>query len=168
MVPESACIPIPSEVTLLFSGFAVSQHLMGFWAAVLAATAGNVAGSLIAYAVGRSRLLARVPGARRALARYEGTLRDHELRKVFLARLMPLARTFISLPAGARQVPLGPFIAVTAAGCCLWAAGFVLIGVLSGTAWSAVSSVIGQIVLGVAGLLVLGWALRRLQGRRRR
>ena len=63
MVPESACIPVPSEVTLLFSGFAVSQHWMSLPLAVLAATAGNVVGSLIAYAVGASRLLDRLPGS---------------------------------------------------------------------------------------------------------
>ena len=61
MVPESACIPVPSEVTLLFSGFAVSQHWMSFPLAVLAATAGNLLGSLIAYAVGASRLLDAIP-----------------------------------------------------------------------------------------------------------
>ena len=67
MVPESACIPVPSEVTLLFSGFAVSQHLMSLWLAVLAATTGNVVGSLIAYAIGGTDLLTRIPGANRVL-----------------------------------------------------------------------------------------------------
>src|SRR5262249_62139581 len=51
MVPESACIPVPSEETLLFSGFAVSQGWMSFWLAVLAATAGNLVGALIAYGI---------------------------------------------------------------------------------------------------------------------
>ncbi len=58
MVPESACIPVPSEVTLLFSGFAVHQGWMSLPLAVLAATAGNVVGSLVAYGVGASRVLA--------------------------------------------------------------------------------------------------------------
>ncbi len=55
MVPESACIPIPSELTLLFSGFAVHQGWMSLPAAVLAATAGNLVGSLLAYALGASQ-----------------------------------------------------------------------------------------------------------------
>jgi membrane protein DedA with SNARE-associated domain len=55
MVPESACIPVPSEVTLLFSGFAVSQHWMSFWLAVVAATAGNVVGSLVGCGVRAGR-----------------------------------------------------------------------------------------------------------------
>jgi membrane protein YqaA with SNARE-associated domain len=54
MVPESACIPIPSEVTLLFSGFAVSQGWMSFVLAVVAATAGNVIGAVLAYALGQA------------------------------------------------------------------------------------------------------------------
>ena len=54
MVPESACIPVPSEVTLMCAGFAVRSGLMPFWLAVLAATAGNLVGSLIAYGVGRA------------------------------------------------------------------------------------------------------------------
>ena len=54
MVPESACVPVPSEITLLFSGFAVHQGWMSLPLAVLAATAGNLAGSLVAYSIGAS------------------------------------------------------------------------------------------------------------------
>ena len=115
MVPESACIPVPSEVTLLFSGFAVSQNLMSLPLAILAATAGNLVGSLIAYAIGATHVLDQVPGARALLARSDRMLDDRGMRAVFIARLLPLARTFVSLPAGARRLPLAPFIALTAA-----------------------------------------------------
>jgi membrane protein DedA with SNARE-associated domain len=166
MVPESACIPVPSEVTLLFSGFAVSQHWMTFWLAVLAATAGNVVGSLLAYGLGATNLVARIPGARALVRRWEHTLEDRALRAVFIARLLPLARTFVSLPAGARRVPLLPFVALTTAGCALWAVAFVLLGVLSGSAWAAVSSVLGKVLLG-AGLALLAWLAFRATERRR-
>src|SRR5919108_6186034 len=125
MVPESACIPVPSEVTLFFSGFAVHEGWMSFPLAVLAATAGNLVGSLLAYGVGASRIAARLPGANKVLNRWENLLDKHGLRAVFIARLLPLARTFVSLPAGARHVRLIPFIVLTAAGCALWAAGLV-------------------------------------------
>ena len=118
MVPESACIPVPSEVTLLFSGFAVSQHWMSLPLAVLAATAGNLLGSLIAYGLGASRVLDSVPGVGALAARSEQLLERHGTRAVFFARLLPLARTFVSLPAGARRVPLLPFVALTTLGCC--------------------------------------------------
>src|ERR1700685_4516010 len=102
MVPESACIPVPSEVTLLFSGFAISQGWMSLPLAVAAATGGNVLGSLIAYALGATGLLQRVPLAGGAVQRSENLLGERPLRSVFTARLLPLARTFVSLAAGRR------------------------------------------------------------------
>jgi membrane protein DedA with SNARE-associated domain len=119
MVPESACVPIPSEVTLLFSGFAVNQGWMSLPLAVLAATAGNLVGSLLAYGLGASRLIERVPVARSAPRRWDGLLARHGTRAVFLARLLPLARTFVSLPAGARRIRLGTFVARAS---CAWRA----------------------------------------------
>lgn len=147
MVPESACIPVPSEVTLLFSGFAVSQHWMSLPLAVLAATAGNLLGSLIAYGLGASRLLDGVPGVGALAARSEQLLERHGTRAVFFARLLPLARTFVSLPAGARRVPLLQFVALTTLGCAIWAGLFIAVGLLSGTAWQAVDSVLGRALL---------------------
>jgi membrane protein DedA with SNARE-associated domain len=147
---------VPSEVTLLFSGFGVSQHWMSFWLAVLAATAGNVVGSLIAYGIGATRLVDRIPGTGALMRRWEHTFDESGLRAVFVARLLPLARTFVSLPAGARHVPLVPFILLTTIGCGLWAAAFVLIGLLSGSAWGAVSSVLGKLLL-ATGLALLAW-----------
>src|SRR6202020_1868051 len=91
MVPESACIPIPSELTLLFSGFAVHQGWMSLPAAVLAATAGNVVGSLLAYALGASGMLAGVPLLGTALRRWEGVIERHGTRAGFTARMLPLA-----------------------------------------------------------------------------
>jgi membrane protein DedA with SNARE-associated domain len=156
MVPESACIPIPSELTLLFSGFAVSQGWMSFTLAVLAATAGNLVGSLLAYWLGASGALARVPGARVVIGRWEGLIEEHGDRAVFIARLLPLARTFVSLPAGARRIPLGRFVVLTIAGCLLWAVAFVLIGMLTNTAWASINSVAGRVLLvvGVAALII--------------
>jgi membrane protein DedA with SNARE-associated domain len=164
MVPESACIPVPSEVTLIFSGVAVHQGWMSFPLAVLAATAGNLVGSLGAYGLGASRVLTRVPGLRVPLARWEGLFERHGMRAVFIGRLLPLARTFVSLPAGARRVPLLPFVALTAAGCALWAVAFVLIGLVSGTAWGAVSSILGKVLLG-AGIALAAWFAYRASHR---
>ena len=165
MVPESACIPVPSELTLVFSGFAVHEGWMTFELAVLAATAGNVVGSLLAYGLGASRALDRVSAARRLLRRWEGLLDQHGLRAVFIARLLPLARTFVSLPAGARRVPLGPFVALTTIGCALWAAAFVLVGVVAGSGWAAVSSALGRILLVVGFVMIVMTLARRGRGR---
>ena len=62
----------------------------------------------------------------------------------------------MSLPAGARHVPLGPFTVLTTIGCGIWAAAFVLIGVVSGSAWASISSVLGKVLLAV-GLALLAW-----------
>jgi membrane protein DedA with SNARE-associated domain len=163
MVPESACIPVPSEVTLLFSGFAVHQGWMSFPLAVLAATAGNLVGSLLAYGLGASGLIPRVPVARAVLPRWESFIDRYGTRAVFTARLLPLARTFISLPAGARRVRLVPFTLLTAIGCALWAAGLVFLGLLAGAAWTTIDSITGRVLL-VIGLAVIGLSLF---GRRR-
>lgn len=164
MIPESACIPIPSEVTLIFSGVAVHQGWMSFPLAVLAATAGNLVGSLLAYGVGASGVLAGTPLVGTALHRWEGLIERHGTRAVLTARLMPLARTFVSLPAGARGVPLAPFVALTALGSALWAVAFILVGMLAGAAWVEVSSLLGRVLL-VLGVVVVAFTL--LHGRDR-
>ena len=161
MVPESACIPVPSEVTLLFSGFAVHQGWMSFPLAVLAATAGNVVGSLLAYGLGASRLPGRVPIARTALRRWEGLLERHGTRAVFIARLLPLARTFVSLPAGARHVRLIPFVALTTIGCLIWAVAFVVTGLVVGSAWASVGSTLGRALLALGVVTVALSVMRR-------
>ncbi len=165
MVPESACVPIPSEVTLIFSGVAVHQGWMSFALAVLAATAGNLTGSLLAYALGASGALAGVPVVGEVLRRWEVLLDSRGVRAVFTARLMPLARTFVSLPAGARRVPLVPFVLLTTLGCALWAVAFVVVGLLAGAAWGEVSSILGRVLLAIGVALLAASVLR---GRRRR
>ncbi len=159
MVPESACIPVPSEVTLLFAGFAVGEGWMSFPLAVLAATAGNLLGSLLAYGLGASGALERLPGAEGLLERSGSLLERYgPMRAVFVARLLPLARTFISLPAGAQGVPLVGFVLLTTAGCALWAIAFVLAGLLAGTAWTAVGGTLSWPLLGL-GIAVVAFAV---------
>ena len=137
MVPESACIPIPSQVTLLSSGLAVSQHWMSLPLAIVAATAGNLIGSLIAYALGATQWLNGAPGVRRSAA----LLDRHGLKAIFIARLLPLARTFRLAAGGGAAYAAGPVHRADDAGCAIWAAAFVFLGMLTGT---ALSSAIGR------------------------
>jgi membrane protein DedA with SNARE-associated domain len=160
MVPESACVPLPSEVTLLFSGFAIHQGWMNLPLAVLAATAGNLVGSLLAYSIGATHLVGRLPLTRAILSRWDALLERHGTRAILIARLLPLARTFVSLPAGARRVPLMPFIVLTTAGCALWALGLTLGGIIAASAWATVDSIIGRAFLAL-GLLTLAATLLR-------
>jgi len=154
MIPESACVPIPSEVTLMTAGFAVHQGWMAFWVSIAAATAGNLLGSLLAYLIGRSTArTSRSSWTGRALERGGAAIERHGTRAIFLARLMPLARTFVSLPAGRLRVPLMPFVVLTALGCALWSVAFVSLGDVLGEGWRAGTATVGPPLL-IAGVAV--------------
>ena len=79
---------------------------------------------------------------------------------VFVARLLPLARSFVSLPAGHLRVRLSSFVALTVAGCAIWSLAFVLAGALAGGAWASVADVAGRASAAVAVLVLLACASR--------
>jgi membrane protein DedA with SNARE-associated domain len=156
MIPESACIPLPSEATLIAAGVGVQHGWLSLSGAIAAATAGNLGGSLIAYGLGRSRLLDQAPErARSVLGRCERLLARRGNSAVFIARLLPLARTFISLPAGAAAVPLRLFIPLTIAGCAIWSTALILAGAAG---WQEAAHTIGD-VLAMVVVLVLACGL---------
>jgi membrane protein DedA with SNARE-associated domain len=164
MVPESACIPVPSEVTLMCAGFAVRSGSMPFWIAVLAATGGNLVGSLIAYGVGRAGSNREIgPRAGRAFASCNRLFDRYGPRAVFVARLMPLARSFISLPAGYARVAPGPFAAMAIAGCAIWAIAFVALGVVAGAGWEQLSGTVSTLLLALTAVAVASWLLLQQQ-----
>jgi membrane protein DedA with SNARE-associated domain len=160
MIPESACIPVPSEVTLMAAGFGVHEGAVGLPAAVAAATLGNLIGSLIAYGAGRFLTLPSA-AARRSDALFE----RHGSSAVFIGRLLPLVRSFISVPAGHARVPVPLFVVLTVAGCAIWSVAFVLAGAWTGAAWHAVAGTVGHVMLAL-GILTLLWlaARRPLRG----
>lgn len=148
------------------AGFAVGQGWMPFWAAVLAASVGNLVGSLVAYGLGRA-----IGGRDRPLpggsvfANCDRLFARHGSRAVFVARLLPLARTFVSLPAGHSRMRLAPFVLMTSAGCAIWAAAFVALGVLAGASWVSLSNAIGKSLLVLAGVaLAVALLARHRQG----
>jgi membrane protein DedA with SNARE-associated domain len=167
MVPESACLPVPSELTLMAAGFGVHEGWFGFPLAVAAATAGNLTGSLIAYWLGRRGVLSGLRGrGAGALARCERIFGRRGDSAVFVARLLPLARTFVSLPAGHAGVPLTRFTVLTVAGCAIWSAAFVLAGALAGAGWSELAAGEGRVSLALAGAALAALGLRALVRRR--
>src|SRR3954454_6901035 len=111
MIPESACIPIPSEATMLFAGFNVSEGHYSLLAATLVGASANVIGSWIAYAVGyygRIELIERhgnkLHVKRSDLERAERWFDRYGEWAVFFSRMLPVVRTFISLPAGVARM----------------------------------------------------------------
>jgi membrane protein DedA with SNARE-associated domain len=141
MVLESACVPIPSEATMLFAGFNVSEGHLTLFGIVAAGVLGNLVGSLIAYAVGyfgRIELLDRnrlIHVNRRHLKSADRWFERHGPATVFFTRMLPIIRTFISLPAGVARMPLGKFIFYTLAGCIPWVLGLAIIGREVGDRW---------------------------------
>jgi membrane protein DedA with SNARE-associated domain len=141
MVLESACVPIPSEATMLFAGFNVSEGNMTLFGIVAAGVLGNLVGSLIAYAVGyygRIELLDRnrlIHVNRRHLEAADRWFDRHGPATVFFTRMLPIIRTFISLPAGVARMPLAKFTAYTLAGCIPWVLALAIIGREVGDRW---------------------------------
>jgi len=171
MVLESACIPVPSEVIMLFAGYLVSQDKMGLVAAILAGTLGNVVGSWIAWGIGytggrefidRWGKYVHVTPSRMAMAdRY---FDRHGNAVVFWSRMIPIVRTFISLPAGVARMPFGRFTLYTFLGALPWCAFLTLIGVKVGENWDTwegrlkyIDYLVAVLLVAVAVRLYLKW-----------
>jgi membrane protein DedA with SNARE-associated domain len=143
MLLDCACIPIPSEVTMLFAGFGVSRGDFSLPAVVAAGTLGNVVGSQLAYAVGfygRAKLLERhtqlpVVGDR-ALDRAQRWFDRYGPVSVLLSRILPLVRSYISLPAGLGRMPFGRFSMYTLLGCFPWVLALATVGTVVGRNWT--------------------------------
>jgi membrane protein DedA with SNARE-associated domain len=170
MLAESACIPIPSELIMLFGGAlaagAVAGTRLDLAAVIAAGVAGNLAGSYLAYAVGRY-------GGQAALRRWGRRirLREHDLDKatawftrygpaaVGFGRLLPVVRTFISLPAGLARMNRVRFVAYTVLGCIPWTAALAWAGYAVGGRWQQIADDFHGPTYAVAGLLAVGAAL---------
>jgi membrane protein DedA with SNARE-associated domain len=141
MTLESACIPIPSEATMLFAGFKVDDGDFTLLGIVVAGVAGNLVGSWIAYAVGyfgRLELLERHKVFHinpKHLASADRWFQRHGDATVFFTRMLPIIRTFISLPAGVARMPFWRFTAFTVAGCVPWVLMLGFIGKQVGSHW---------------------------------
>ena len=142
MLLDSACIPTSSEAIMLFAGFKVADGRFTMLEVVVAGVAGNVVGSWIAYGIGywgRVELLERhgkwlhvkpkhLAWADRWFERYGGST-------VFFSRMVPVVRTFISLPAGVARMPFWRFTWLTVAGVIPWVLAFALLGKAVGSNW---------------------------------
>ena len=142
MAIESACIPLPSEVIMPFSGFLVARGVFTLWGAALAGAVGCTLGSVVAYAVGAAggRPLALRYGRVVLLSRHDIDVADQWFRRfgeatVFFARLLPVIRTFISLPAGIARMDFGRFLAYSFVGSLIWSAFLAYVGQQLGDHW---------------------------------
>ncbi|MCW3064110.1 MAG: DedA family protein [Solirubrobacterales bacterium] len=176
MTLESACIPIPSEATMLFAGFDVSS---GHWSLItitLVGTAGNLVGSWIAYAVGyfgriellekHGRVLHITPAQ---LQRADRWFERYGAKAVFFSRMLPVVRTFISLPAGVARMPFLRFTVLTVAGCLPWVLALGALGDGVGHNWHKWKDNLAYLDYAIAALIVIGivyLVVRRVRRRR--
>jgi membrane protein DedA with SNARE-associated domain len=161
MTLESACIPIPSEATMLFAGFNVSEGKYSLFAAVAVGAVANLIGSWIAYAVGyygRTELLERYKVFHvkpEHLALTERWFERWGSWAVFFSRMLPIVRTFISLPAGAARMPFWRFSILTLAGCVPWILMLTLVGKAARDNWTSWKDRLHYVDYGIAVLIVL-------------
>ncbi len=179
MLAESACIPVPSEVTMLLGGALASGAVAGVHlnlvGVVVAGVVGNVIGSYLAWAVGR---YAGQPAWQRwgrylrlrseDLERAERWFARHGSKAVFFGRLLPVIRTFISLPAGLAEMPAVRFGVYTAAGCIPWTLGLAWAGYALGGDWQQVADAFHGPTYAVAAVAVLAIAVALIRRWRRR
>jgi len=141
MVLESACIPIPSEAIMLFAGFSVSKGELSLFGIVAAGVLGNLVGSWIAYAVGyfgridlleKNKLIHISP---KHLKWADDWFARYGNATVFFSRMLPIIRTFISLPAGVAKMPFWRFSAYTLLGSIPWVLMLAIVGEKVGDNW---------------------------------
>ena len=143
MAAENACIPIPSELILGFAGYLIFAGHMSFEGALLAGMVGGLLGSLFAYEVGAR-------GGRPFVDKYgkyflikqshvnvaQEWFDRYGLKAVFFSRMLPVVRTFISLPAGFARVDSKRFFLYTITGSLPWTAAILYAGMVLGESWT--------------------------------
>src|SRR4029078_9796194 len=172
MAIESACIPLPSEIIMPFSGYLVSTGELNLWGVAVAGAVGCVLGSLVAYWVGMygGRPFIEKYGRYILLSRHDLDIADRWFGKygeviVFISRLLPVIRTFIAFPAGVARMNLPRFIIYTFAGSLPWCYRLAWMGMKLGAQWNSdprlkhafhrFDAVIGALL--VAGAIFFVW-----------
>lgn len=167
MTLESVNIPIPSEVIMPFSGFLALQGSFNFWAVAFVGTLGNVAGSLLSYFL--AEWIIKIRGRYRLLG---VILTENHLRKtnewfvkygsysIFFGRVVPVVRTFISLPAGIGKMNAVKFTYLTFLGSLIWSVFLTYVGFFLGSNWNTIGSYFRQadyviVALGAAAIVYL-------------
>jgi membrane protein DedA with SNARE-associated domain len=174
---ENLFPPIPSEVILPLAGFTASQGNMSLLAAIVWTTIGSVAGALVLYwigaLIGRERtraIVARLPLVKVSdIDRTEAWFQRHGRKTVFFGRMVPLFRSFVSIPAGVERMPMATFLVLTTLGSLIWNSLFVVAGYVLGENWRVIQDYAGtyqNAVLAAGTLAVVVFVVVRLRAAR--
>ncbi len=166
MTLEAACIPVPSEIVMPFGGALASGAIAGSHAnlawIIVAGTIGNLLGSYLAWLVGRfgGRAAVRRWGRyvrlnEQHLDRAENWFRRYGPATVLFSRMLPIVRTFISLPAGLAEMSAVRFGIYTLVGCLPWTAALAYAGYALGSQWHQVADIVQRAGYVVAALIVV-------------
>lgn len=170
MAIESACIPLPSEIIMPFSGYLVSAGEMNLWLVALAGAVGCVLGSLVAYYAGAwgGRPLVEKYGKYVLISPHDLNLADRWFQRhgditIFIGRLLPVIRTFIAFPAGIARMDLWRFNLYTFVGSYLWSLGLAWIGMKLGEHWNTLGVYFHRFDAAIGVILLAGviWYVRR-------
>jgi len=170
MAIESACIPLPSEIIMPFSGYLVFKGEFSLWGIAVAGAVGCVVGSLVAYFIGAygGRSLVYKYGRYVLISHHDLNLADRWFNRhggitIFIGRLLPVIRTFIALPAGISRMHLLPFIVYTFVGSLIWCYGLGWIGMKLGENWRTLGAYFHKfdVVIGIVLVVAVVWYVRR-------
>ena len=173
MAIESACVPLPSEIIAPFSGYLVFMGKFNLWFVALAGGFGSMVGSWIIYEIGKfgGRPLVEKYGKWILVSHHDLDLSDKFFAKygemsTFIGRLLPVVRTFISLPAGIAQIPKTRFLIYSFIGSFIWTLLLAYIGMKLGQNWESLHSRFQKFDVIILGLIIVGaafWIYRHVK-----
>lgn len=166
MTAESALIPIPSEVTMPFAGFLASTGTFNFWLVVLVGALANLFGSLLAYALGYWGEETVLHNLIKKYGKYllismdeyyhaEKWFRKYGEKIVFFSRVLPVVRTFISLPAGIAEMNIWKFAGLTFVGSLIWSTFLTWIGFTLGKNWHSIEGIYRKFEYVIIALILI-------------
>src|SRR3954468_7603499 len=173
MLADRACIPTSSEAIMLFAGFEVADGRFGLFAIVAAGVLGNLIGAWIAYGIGyygRVEVLERhgkwLHITPKHLAWADRWFEQHGDATVFFSRMVPVIRTFISLPAGVARMPFWRFTLLSFAGIVPWVLGFAIAGRALGDNWDDLQKKLHYVDYAIVALIIGSIAYLLIRRRR--
>ena len=170
MAIESACIPLPSEIIMPFSGYLVFKGEMTLWGVAFAGAIGCVLGSIPAYYLGMygGRPLVEKYGKWVLISHHDLHIADRWFEKhgeiiIFIGRLLPAVRTFIAFPAGIARMHMGKFILYTFTGSLIWCWLLAYAGMKMGENWESLKVYFHEFhyVIVFAAVIFMIWYIRR-------
>ena len=159
---EYSCFPMPSEIVLPFVGFLATTGKMSFIGVLIASTFAGILGSLVCYYIGYfggkpvlDKIGQKIPSSRKSIFAAKETFERYDKLSVMIARVLPLARTYISIPAGIARMNIFRFILYSFIGIFAWNTVLISLGYYLGTNWTMVERMMEKYTLFVGGPILI-------------